>query len=412
MSVGIVIPVWNLWDNMTLPCLKSLAAYTNINDIHVYLVDNASTDNTAVQAEQAGQSLFGAEHFTCLRNQENMGFAVACNQGAEQAKKDGHEYILFLNNDTIMTPNWLPPLVKALENPRVGMAGPLLLFPDKTVQHCGVTVTPMQRLLHIYNQFMPTHPAVLRKRKFRIITGAVLLCRTEQFFALGKFFEGYKNGMEDIDLCYTYVEQGFMHQVVSESIVWHYTSQTPGRLDSAAGLQNSRLLFTRKPHIIPDAHLYYVQDGYVPALTKDFAFYARLTEEKRKELNKTVSSSYSDEVCREYLLKEPFWHDGYKILIQSLVKQNKIQEALACCQCAISYCFSENNLKLFIELAQKLRDEKICEEIKSAALKQLAEMQKNKASHEQKFQQIMQGDKWYDKLLATQELDTGEFGIY
>lgn len=408
MGVGIVIPVWNLWEKMTFPCLQSLVKYTNLNEIHVYLVDNASTDKTATHAEKMGQSLFGLGHFTYIRNQENMGFAIACNQGADEARKDGHAYILFLNNDTIVTPNWLPPLVKALENPRVGMAGPLLLFPDNTVQHCGVTVTPIQQVGHIYSGFLPTHPAVLRKRKFRIITGAVLLCRTEQFFALGKFFEGYKNGMEDIDLCYSYAEQGLLHQVVSESIVYHYTSQTPGRLN--ADMHNSKLLFERKPHIIPDAHLYYAQDGYVPALTKDFVFYPRLTEEKRKELNKAVLSSYSDELCKEYLVQEPFWHDGYQILIQSLVKQEKIQEALAFCQRAASLCFAKHNLVLLAELAAKLEDKALCEDVKQSAIRQLND--EVVKVYAQKFHKQMQGDKWYDKLLATQELDTDEFGIY
>ena len=341
-----------------------------------------------------------------------MGFAIACNQGAEQARKDGHEYILFLNNDTVVTPGWLPPLVKALDNPNLGMVGSLLLFPDGTVQHCGVTVTPLQQVGHIYSGFLPNHPAVLRKRKFRIITGAVLLCRTEQFFAFGKFYEGYRNGMEDIDLCYTYVERGFMHQVVTESIVYHYTSQTEGRLDSAVGLQNGKLLLERKPQIVPDAHLYYLQDGYVPALTKDFVFYSRLSEEKRKEFNKTVLADYSDELCKEYLLKEPFWHDGYQILIKSLLKQGMALDAFVYCQRAISYCFSEYNLKLLIELAQVLNDEKIYEDVKSATLKQLADMKEKKTSQEQKFHQLMQNDKWHDKLLATQELDTNEFGIY
>ena len=167
MGIGIVIPVWNLWEKMTFPCLQSLVKHTQLADIHVYLVDNASTDKTATHAEKMGRSLFGEGHFTYIRNQENLGFAVACNQGAEEARKDGHEYILFLNNDTVVTRNWLPPLVKALDNPRVGMVGPLLLFPNGTVQHCGVTVTPIQQVGHIYSDFQPTHPAVLRKRKFR-----------------------------------------------------------------------------------------------------------------------------------------------------------------------------------------------------------------------------------------------------
>lgn len=406
MRVGIVIPVWNLWEKMTFPCLQSLVKNTSLADIHVYLVDNASTDETA-EAEKAGQSLFGKEHFTYIRNQENMGFAIACNQGAEAARKDGHEYILFLNNDTIVTPNWLPPLVKALDNPNLGMVGPLLLYPDKTVQHCGVTVTPVQQLRHIYANFQPTHSAVLRKRKFRIITGAALLCRTKQFFEFGKFYEGYKNGMEDVDLCYTYVEQGFMQQVVSESIVYHYTSQTLGRLDK--DVDNSKLLYTRKPRIIPDTHVYYTQDGYVPALTKEFFLYPRLPEEKRKELNKTVLTQYSDELCKEYLIKEPYWHDGYQILVQHLMKQGKFAEAVFYSQKALEICYSKHNLALLAALASQLGDTSLYENTKKSMNRLNADMT---ARYEHKFHQLMKGNAWHDKLLATQELDTDEFGIY
>ena len=214
MSVGIVIPVWNLWEKMTLPCLMSLVKYTNIQDIHVYLVDNASTDETCTHAEKMGQSLFGKEHFTYIKNSENMGFAIACNQGAKEAQKDGHEFILFLNNDTIVTENWLPPLVNALDNSRVGMAGPLLLYPDNTVQHCGVVISPFLKMNHIYGTFPKEHYIISKNRKFRAITGAVLLCRIQEFFDYGMFYEEYKNGMEDIDLCYSYVEHGQLQQVI------------------------------------------------------------------------------------------------------------------------------------------------------------------------------------------------------
>lgn len=411
MAVGIIIPVWNLWENMTLPCLKSLVRHTALSDIHVYLVDNASTDKTASHAEQMGTALFGSGHFTYIRNFENMGFAVACNQGAEQARKDGSEYLLFLNNDTVVTQNWLLPLVRTLENPRVGMAGPLLLYPDKTVQHCGVVFTPMNSVGHIYTYFPPSHYNVLKKRKFRVITGAVLLCRTEQFFALGCFYEGYKNGMEDIDLCYSYAEQGLMQQVVPESIVYHYTSQTPGRLDDDTGLSNGRLLFSRKPHIVPDAHLYYHQDGYVPALTKDFVFYPRLSEEKNKEFNTVVRADYSDDLCREYLAKEPFWYDGYRLLISSLLKQGKAMEAISWNHRLLFYCFSRQNINRFIELAKALNDEKIYRDIERITGEQLAQLDARRQENSKKFAENMHGDSWYDRLLATQELDIDDCGL-
>lgn len=408
MDTGIVIPVWNLWENMTLPCLQALAKHTDMESVRVYLVDNASTDATVQSAGQTGISLFGKDRFVYLRNSENLGFAAACNQGARQAEKDGCGCVLFLNNDTVVTPGWLPPLIKALENPRVGMAGPLLLYPDGSVQHCGVVLTPFFNVRHIYENFPANHPVVRKKRKFRVITGAALLCRTEQFLAVGGFFEGYKNGMEDIDLCYTYAEQGFMQQVVPESVVYHHTSQTPGRLDKEAGQHNARLLFRRKAHMKPDAHLYYHNDGYIPALTKDFVFYVRLAEEKRNELNSLIHREYSDDLCRELLLKEPFWHDGYRILAESLVRQGKMQEAVYYCQKSVSYCFCRQNIKRYLHVSAMLADKSSVADVQAALAGQLEQLDVLRNENQQKLKRVLYGDQWYDRLLATQELDFGE----
>ena len=413
MSVGIVIPVWNLWSKMTLPCLLSLAKYTNITEIHVYLVDNASTDETKEKAEQIGIQLFSKEHFTYIKNQENLGFAIACNQGAKEAQKAGHEFILFFNNDTIVTENWLPPLVKAMDNPRIGMVGPLLLYPDNTVQHCGVVFTPLSKVKHIYSGFSSQHRCSIKSRKIRIITGAALLCRTHEFFTFGPFYEEYKNGMEDIDLCYSYVRAGKIQQVVPTSIVYHYESQTPGRLDNTIDLKNSQLFCTRNQDIIIDAHIYYAQDGYIPALLKDFTFYACLQNEIKIALNKKIQSNYSDVLCLSMINDEPFWQDGYHLLIQSLQKQKKYKEALQVCDYLLDHCcFSQHNLELAIYLAEQTKDVHCYSEVKELREKQIENKKKLIEVNKNKIIKAFWGTDWYQRLLDTQSLDNTIFGNF
>lgn len=93
-----------------------------------------------------------------------------------------------------------------------------------------------------------------------------------------------------------------------------------------------------------------------------------------------------------------------------MTKQGRTEEALAYCQRAVSLCFSKHNLLLLAELASKFEDKVFCEEVKQSAARQLnTEVVKGYA---QKLKSVMQRDAWYDKLLATQELDTEEFGIY
>jgi len=76
--------------------------------LEIIVVDNGSTDATASDLEPLGRSLFG-ELFRPIRLPENKGFAVASNLGAAQARAGR---LLFLNNDTLVTPGWLPPLLR------------------------------------------------------------------------------------------------------------------------------------------------------------------------------------------------------------------------------------------------------------------------------------------------------------
>lgn len=410
MSVAVIIPVYNLWEKMTLPCLRSLAKHTDLDQIQIYLVDNASADETFQHAAAAGNELFGGR-FVYMRNGENLGFAKACNQGAEQARNDGNEYLFFLNNDTLVTENWLDPLLEEIKNPRVAAAGPLLLYPDDTVQHCGVIFDCYKSARHIYRMFPKNHPLIRKKRKFRAITGAAFFCRTKDFFEAGQFFPEYKNGFEDLELCMQFVRMGLVCSVVPQSIVYHLESQTPVRRNKDALVHNVNLFYSRNADVVADGLAYYVKDGYVPALTKDFFFYVRLTEEKRRELNNKAKENYSDERCLAMLCDEPYWHDGYHLLADSYLKQKRYVDAvnmldmgLACCNRRGTFEKLVDTVKIFAEPEiQRKYEEKLAAMNKDYALS----LQLNP----QKLKKNLFQTPWYEKLLATQELDTDDFGI-
>ncbi len=72
---------------------------------------------------------------TLLRNGENLGFLRTCNRAALLSKAD---YLVFLNNDTLVRPGWLDALVRTAEgDPRVGVVGSKLVYPDGTLQEAG-----------------------------------------------------------------------------------------------------------------------------------------------------------------------------------------------------------------------------------------------------------------------------------
>jgi len=321
--LSIIIPVWNRWD-LTEACLRSLRAHTPGNFFDVIVVDNHSEDATATALQPLGESLFG-ERFLRLRLSRNEGFGPACNAGADAARSP---MLFFLNNDTLLTENWLPPLLKAMSSDaRTGAAGPLLLYPDSDrVQHCGIAFTPSLRTEHLYANFPASHPAVHAKRTLQAITGAAFMVTKELFLACGGFFPGYRNGSEDLELCCRIREAGRRLEVVAESRIYHLESQTPGRGDDDPA--NGALLNERcKGCFGPDVHRLARRDGYEMALTPWLESYLVLPAEREQALTESLTAPFDAAACWNMLQKEPLWHTGYSLLAAVLEQHGKFAEA-------------------------------------------------------------------------------------
>jgi GT2 family glycosyltransferase/glycosyltransferase involved in cell wall biosynthesis len=117
-KASIIILTYNGLD-YTRGCLESIYQKTNGPDFEVIIVDNASQDETPAYLEA-----FAREHPNCkvILNDKNEGFARGNNIGAAAATG---EYLVFLNNDTIVTLGWLEGLIRYLADPQVGIVGPV-----------------------------------------------------------------------------------------------------------------------------------------------------------------------------------------------------------------------------------------------------------------------------------------------
>jgi GT2 family glycosyltransferase len=306
-TLNIVIPALNLWDT-TAACLRSLAENTPGTDFRATLVDNGSTDQTPAEAPGLGRSLFG-ERFAFLRNERNLNFGPACNQGAAAVEA---EFVLFLNNDTLLTPGWTGPLLEAFsQDPNLGAAGPLLLYPgSRRVQHAGIAFAPTLAVEHLYEQFPANHPALARRRKLQAATGAALMLRRAVFDACGGFFPGYANGSEDMDLCHQVRGRGLSISCIPESTVLHLASATPGRF--ARDDANAALLRRRCPDgFAPDLHALAREDGFALRLTPWLSAHLALPAEREDELNRALAGPPAPGRWLETLLAEPLWRGGY-----------------------------------------------------------------------------------------------------
>lgn len=229
---SIIIPVYNKLE-YTSKCLGTLFVTTGCQvPFEVIVVNNGSADGTA-------EFLSGQlEVLTIITNNQNLGFAKACNQGAEVARGD---YLLFLNNDTVVTPGWLEELLDAC-NLDVGIVGCRMLYPDYTIQHAGIELIAGIPD-HPYRHQPADLPAANTPRDLDMVTGACLLIKRELFLMLGGFDEVYRNGVEDVDLCLRVREAGYRVVYQPRAMIYHHEGQSSGRFDHVD--HNLRFFFNR-----------------------------------------------------------------------------------------------------------------------------------------------------------------------
>ena len=248
LQCSIIIPAFNRVD-LTAQCLRALVANTADVSYEVIIVDNGSTDATPALCAGLGGNA------TVIRNEENRGFAVACNQGAEAAATGR---LAFLNTDTEPFARWLPPALKILDSELdVAAVGMKLLFPDRSVQHAGVVLVeqddyPTLSALHMPYKVPEDNPLANRRRDVSVVTAASVLIRGEAFWEVGGFDTAYWNGYEDVDLCLALGMAGWRLVYEPASVVMHHESASGPERFSKLDQNVERLQNKWAGKLIPD----------------------------------------------------------------------------------------------------------------------------------------------------------------
>jgi len=232
MKVSFIIPLYNCLP-LTQAMLASLQATVPPGLTHeIIFVDDGSTDGTREWLKGLGSPC------RVLLNVKNLGFAATCNRGAAAA---AGEILFFLNNDLVLLPGWLEPMLAAFPRfPRAGLVGNVQLnFRTGAVDHTRIVFNRKGKAEHDTRR----GPGLPFYRPVVALTGACFGIRRDTWQKLGGFDEGYRNGCEDVDLCFRAAEQGLVNYVARHSVVRHHISASPGR--KARDEQNTRRLLSR-----------------------------------------------------------------------------------------------------------------------------------------------------------------------
>ncbi|MGI9540110.1 MAG: glycosyltransferase family 2 protein [Miltoncostaeaceae bacterium] len=220
VSTTVVIPCFNAWQ-YTEACLASLAHRTP-EPHDVVLVDNGSTDGTSERFASLGPG-------TLIRNDENLGFSLAANQGIEQSAGD---VVVLLNNDTILTEGWLGALLDALSaDADVGVAVPVSNF---VIDPQKVPVTYSAAPGAELDAFAAdrAHRFAGKGRDTTRISGLCMAIRRDLLAQIGGFDPRFRLGnFEDDDFALRARAAGWRLRLREDSFVHHFGHRTFTQLD-------------------------------------------------------------------------------------------------------------------------------------------------------------------------------------
>lgn len=221
-SVNLFVLNWNGRD-LTLDCLSSLEKITYPN-VKIYVIDNGSSDNsvTAIRNQFPDYEIIGLP--------ENYGFARGNNAGFELVKQKA-DYTIFLNNDTIVDPNFVEPLINAMEsNSTVKQSTPKIFYADNLdyIWFGGGKVSLWAGWIRHLGIRQKDSIQFSFNRNVDYATGCCVCMRTVDFESIGMFDESFLMYGEDVDLSLRFRKQGGQILFVPESKIWHKVSSSIG----------------------------------------------------------------------------------------------------------------------------------------------------------------------------------------
>ncbi len=272
--VSIIILNWNGWQD-TIECLESLYQI-NYDNYHIILIDNGSVNCSLeeIKAYLGGKRPIASKYFeytsenkpvkileytnndvtsgggreneianlpsrrkiVIIRNDKNYGFAEGNNIGIRYAlKSQNPEYILLLNNDTVVKSDLLDKLVNAMDSDeRIGFAGPIIYKYDSNGRTDLISVAGVNLIMNRGSYRRIGSEEVDRGQYHSIarvdsLEGSCLLVRRTALEKIGLLDTSYFLYWEETDLCRRGFEAGFGCIIVPTTGIWHKVSTSKPR---------------------------------------------------------------------------------------------------------------------------------------------------------------------------------------
>lgn len=251
-KVDIITPTFNQ-ENFTIKCFQSIRKYTK--DYRIIWVDNASTEESR---NKVMTEVLNHKDYLTIWFEENKGFVKGTNAGLEQSDAD---YVVFMNNDTEVTPEWFERLVKPLEtNANCMASGPLTSAEGSWQGWMNVKRKEFSDLPDLTNKNHEEVSKILKDKygdfymSVQMIAFFCTVFKKRVFQMLGKLDESYGLGFaDDDDFCHKIVKTGNKVCFVPSAFVYHHhrtTFKSLFEMNDILRMQKENLNIYKRKHNI------------------------------------------------------------------------------------------------------------------------------------------------------------------
>ena len=287
-NISIIIINWNGWED-TLECLESLYQI-NYSNYNIIVVDNNSNDDSMEKIKEYCKGQIVIEPKFCqynpdnkpiklfeynknelkvemnlqndfnssfnkiiflIKNNVNLGFAEGNNVGIKFALNNlNPDYILLLNNDTVVDPDFLTELIKIAEiDKEIGFVGAKTYFYDKknTIQIAGGGYIDFKQVIAIENGLNQIDSSKYNKNyPVDYVSGSCMLCKREVLDKIGLLNTNYFMYWEDVDWCFRGKKLGYKSFYAFKSKIWHKTGVSSNNYFKIYYYTRNRIYFMKQ----------------------------------------------------------------------------------------------------------------------------------------------------------------------
>ncbi len=352
--ISIIIPFKDM-PELLKTCIESILSKSTYQNYEIIGISNNSTDNNTFAEMKRLENLDSRIQFHELNIPFN--FSKINNYAVTEFAKG--EQLVFLNNDIeIITPEWIEELLMYSQQKRVGVVGSKLYYPNDTIQHAGLVITPYtsHSIISVFNSF-PRNSSGYGSRlaivnNYSAVTAACMMLKKDLFMDVGGFDEeNLKIAYNDVDLCLTIKENGLLNIYTPFCEAYHHESISRGLEDTTEKLMrcgNEQIaLKSKHPDTFVTTDPYYNKnlDGY----TNNFSISSLQTTHRAD----FIGQEFTHEIKKNIHIKPK--NSNYLCVFSHFDVDNKIQDYV------IHYLKSLSKFAdiVFVSTCEKMKEKEI-----------------------------------------------------